>query len=123
MHGASGLLADGIEEVHITDLEGLGSSYRMKGYFTLKVEGRERPLKISFDGVAFGGNYGGHNVNVNLSEEGREILIAGTNNSNVDQIEELLSEIQRRLLNNEMVVDYDTIKPEEKEDLGTLTGI
>ena len=87
----------------------------MKGYFSLKSNSSQR---ISFEGVAFGGNYGGHNVNVNLTEEGKESLVK--DNPSESEIEDLLSEVQRRLLNNEMIVEYDSIKPEEREDVSGL---
>jgi hypothetical protein len=108
------LIVDDLEEVHLTALEGLGSSYRMKGFFTLKDPSREE-IKISFEGVAFGGNYGGHNVNVNISPEDRERLIREKKCADAE-LEELLSEVQRKLLNNEMIVEYENIKPEEHSD-------
>ncbi len=57
----------------------------MKGYFSLKSD--QSSLKVSFEGVAFGGNYGGHNVNVNLTEEGKESLMNDASPSQ-DEIEE-----------------------------------
>ena len=108
------MIVDDLEEVHLTALEGLGSSYRMKGFFTLK-DSQRGEIKIPFEGVAFGGNYGGHNVNVNISSEDREILIKEKISTEKD-IEELLSEVQRKLLNNEMIVEYENIKPEEHSD-------
>jgi len=107
------LLVDDLEQVYLTSLEGLGSSYRMKGYFTLKSVS-QGTIKVEFEGVAFGGNYGGHNVNVNLKEEEKRLLATMASET---QIEELLTEIQRRLLNNEMIVEYGSIKPEEPGDL------
>jgi hypothetical protein len=115
------VLADEIDQVYLTSLEGLGSSYRMKGYFTLR-NGKPDEFKIEFEGVAFGGNYGGHNVNVTLTDQDRELLIKSFN-SNIQEIEDLLSEIQRRLLNNEMIVEYDSIKPETPENVDGLGGI
>ena len=91
----------------------------MKGYFTMQTKSGEA-VKVPFEGVAFGGNYGGHNVNVNISDEERSLLSRDVEDSNAEQIEDLLSEIQRRLLNNEMIVDYDKIKPEEHENLDGL---
>jgi hypothetical protein len=110
------VLVDDLEQVYITSLEGLGSSYRMKGYFTMKLNHAE-PMKILFDGVAFGGNYGGHNVNVSISEDEKQLLLKEGNDASEEQLEELLTEIQRRLLNNEMIVEYDSIKPEKEENL------
>jgi hypothetical protein len=110
------VLSDDLEQVYLTSLEGLGSSYRMKGYFTLRSNSEEN-LKISFEGVAFGGNYGGHNVSVSISEEEKGVLRKRENDPGEAQIEELLTEVQRRLLNNEMIVEYDSIKPEEPGDL------
>jgi hypothetical protein len=107
------LLVDDLEQVYLTSLEGLGSSYRMKGYFTLN-SASQSTMKVAFEGVAFGGNYGGHNVNVNLAEEEKQLLAKMASET---QIEELLTEIQRRLLNNEMIVEYGSIKPEEPGDL------
>jgi hypothetical protein len=103
-----------IEEVHLTALEGLGSSYRMKGFFTLK-DSEGGVLKINFEGVAFGGNYGGHNVNVNISPEDRESLIRLRKSTDAE-LEDMLSEVQRKLLNNELIVEYENIKPEEHSD-------
>src|SRR5437588_7467760 len=99
------MLVDDLEEVHLTALEGLGSSYRMKGFFTLK-DAMEGELKMAFEGVAFGGNYGGHNVNVNLSSEDRASLILKKKCTDAE-LEDLLSEVQRKLLNNELIVEYE----------------
>jgi hypothetical protein len=110
------VLTDDLEQVYLTSLEGLGSSYRMKGYFTLK-SNSERNTKIFFEGVAFGGNYGGHNVSVSITEEEKQALLKTENNTSEVQIEDLLTEVQRRLLNNEMIVEYGSIKPEEPGDL------
>ena len=107
------MLVDDLEQVYLTSLEGLGSSYRMKGYFTLK-SASQSAMKVDFEGVAFGGNYGGHNVNISLADEDKQLLAAVAPEA---QIEELLTEIQRRLLNNEMIVEYGSIKPEEPGDL------
>jgi hypothetical protein len=107
------LLVDDLEQVYLTSLEGLGSSYRMRGYFILKSASRGT-TKVAFEGVAFGGNYGGHNVNVSLAEEEKRTLAAVASET---QIEEILTEIQRRLLNNEMIVEYGSIKLEEPGDL------
>jgi hypothetical protein len=114
------LLVEELQDVYVNWLEGLGSSYRMKGYFVLQLpEGQS--MKIAFEGVAFGGNYGGHNVSVNISEESAQ-LIKNKDNPTEQQIEDLITEVQRRLLNNEMIVDYDSIKPEEHntDGLGAL---
>jgi hypothetical protein len=104
-------LVEELQEVYINWLEGLGSSYRMKGYFVLKhPEGQS--LKITFEGVAFGGNYGGHNVSVNISDDDVK-MIKSRDNPTEQQIEDLITEVQRRLLNNEMIVEYESIKQEE----------
>ena len=116
------MLVEDLEQVYITSLEGLGSSYRMKGYFTMKLNHAE-PLKILFDGVAFGGNYGGHNVSVSISEDEKQLLLKKDNNVSDEQLEELLTEIQRRLLNNEMIVVYDSIKPERQEGFDNFSKI
>ncbi|MDA4130653.1 MAG: hypothetical protein OK457_07770 [Thaumarchaeota archaeon] len=108
------MLVQELEEVHITWLEGLGSSYRMKGFFTLK-DPQKGEQKFNFEGVAFGGNYGGHNVNVSLSEEEKRALL-DEKKSTEEELEELLSEVQRRMLNNEMIVEYENIKPETQPD-------
>jgi len=110
------MLVDRLEQVYLTSLEGLGSSYRMKGYFTLGSTFGST-TKVSFEGVAFGGNYGGHNVSVNISDEDKMAISSGASS---DEIEDLMSEIQRRLLNNEMIVDYDNIKPETHENVDGL---
>jgi len=110
------VLIDDLEQVYLTSLEGLGSSYRIKGYFTLRFSSEEN-LKIPFEGVAFGGNYGGHNVNIIISDEEKRELMKRENDSDECHIEALLTEVQRRLLNNEMIVEYDSLKPEESGDL------
>lgn len=110
-------LEDLVDDVHLTSLEGLGSAYRMKGYFILKLD-KQPPLKINFDGVAFGGNYGGHNVSLNVSEEDKQMILRLVTGSNGTEVEDLITEVQRRLLNNEMVVDYDALRPESQEASG-----
>jgi len=115
----SAMLDKFLEDVHVTSLEGLGSSYRLKGYFILKPNNHP-PLKINFDGVAFGGNYGGHNVSLNISSEDKDSITRNVGGTDQQQIEDLISEIQRRLLNNEMIVDYDAIKPENRDVTDSL---
>lgn len=95
-------------EVHVTWLEGLGASYRIKGYFILDTKKNQ---KFEFAAVAFGGNYGGHNVNVQIDDAARRSLI-DSNNMSDEQVEDLMSEVQRKMLNNEMVVEYDKLKAE-----------
>ena len=114
-----------VEEVRITSLAGLGASYRIAGRFRLR-PGKKPPdfgsVTINFKGVAFGGHYGGHNVNVELSGSARKKLI-GTLGYTEQEVEELLSEVQRRLLNGEMVVEYSKLDSgREKDDnpLGNL---
>lgn len=96
-------------EVHVTWLEGLGASYRIKGYFILNPEKTRK--QFEFVAVAFGGNYGGHNVNVQIDDNVKKSLI-DSNNMSEKQVEDLISEVQRRMLNNEMIVEYDKLKPE-----------
>jgi hypothetical protein len=103
-----------IEQVYLVSLEGLGSSYRLKGYFTLK--SKNELLKVPFEGVAFGGNYGGHNVNVTIENAERSSIESSGVTS--EEIEELLTEVQRRLLNNEMIVDYSEIKRDDQSNHG-----
>jgi hypothetical protein len=107
------LLVDDLGEVHLVALEGLGSSYRMKGFFTIHWKGVE--LKVNYEGVAFGGNYGGHNVSVNINDPEKKMLREKFATRDTE-LEELLSEVQRRLLNNEMIVEYESIKPQEQGD-------
>ena len=76
--------------------------------------------KINFKGVAFGWHYGGHNVSVELSQKARKTILASTGSTEAE-IEELISEIQRRLLNGDMVVEYDKLKPESHDSLGSIT--
>lgn len=109
------MLSERLAQVYLTSLEGLGSSYRMKGYFTLKSSSGD--ANFGFEGVAFGGNYGGHNVSINLEEDERS-RISVEAGGNEAEIEDLLSEIQRRLLNNEMVVEYEGIKQEKHDEIG-----
>jgi len=114
------LLVEDLGQVYVNWLEGLGSSYRMKGYFVLqKPEGQS--LKIAFEGVAFGGNYGGHNVSVSIADEELK-LIKTRDNPTEQDIDNLITEVQRRLLNNEMIVEYDSIKPEvhDNDGLGSI---
>ncbi|MGH2639224.1 MAG: hypothetical protein ACRDF4_08110 [Rhabdochlamydiaceae bacterium] len=109
------MLADDLDEVHVTSLEGLSASYRMKGFFTIRSS--SEVLKVEYSGVAFGGNYGGHNVNVEITEEARESIME-TKHCSAEEIEELITEVQRRMLNNELIVEYDKLKPEtETQDL------
>lgn len=108
------LIAEDLEEVHITWLEGVGASYRMKGFFTIKSQNKSN-LKINFSGVAFGGNYGGHNINVQISGAARKNILKAKNCS-LEDIENLIAEVQRKMLNNEMIVEYDKIKPESSRD-------
>jgi hypothetical protein len=117
------LLVDLLNNVYITSLDGLGSSYRMKGYFTLALESGQHQDEIAFEGVAFGGAYGGHNVSVSIDDDEKRKLARFSQDGGEQEIEELLTEIQRRLLNNEMIVDYDKIKPGDQEDLGNLDKI
>ena len=78
-------------------------------------------LKIEFNAVAFGGNYGGHNVNVQISEQMIAELMK-TKKCSAEQVEELISEVQRRMLNNEMIVEYDKLKPatDDSDPLGNI---
>jgi transcription initiation factor IIF auxiliary subunit len=113
-------LVQNLGEVHVIWLEGLGASYRIKGYFVFLADNQEEH-KIEFDAVAFGGNYGGHNINVQISEASRNELMR-TNSSTSEEVEELISEVQRKMLNNEMIVEFDKLKPENdgKDPLGNL---
>jgi hypothetical protein len=108
------VISDQLDEVHVTSIEGVGSSYRMSGFFTLRSKTRSS-VQIEFSGVAFGGNYGGHNVSVEISDEAKTALIASTG-STAEEIEDLLSEVQRKMLNNEIIVEFDKIKPPEEKD-------
>lgn len=105
-------------EVHVTWLEGLGASYRIKGFFEVKTSGEEE-VKIEFDAVAFGGNYGGHNISVQISNAMKESLVQKTSCA-VGEVEDLISEVQRKMLNNEMIVEYDKLKPDNPDPLGKL---
>ncbi|MHB8565973.1 MAG: hypothetical protein ACYC7D_02965 [Nitrososphaerales archaeon] len=109
---------DEIKEVHVISLAGLGASYRMIGYFSLEtMEGKI--VKINFKGLAFGGHYGGHNVNVQISPKAKKNIIAARSCSALE-VDSILAEVQRRMLNGEMIVEYDKIKPENPEPLGNL---
>ncbi len=94
----------------MTWLEGLGAAYRIQGFFIVSLLDATE-MKVEFNAFAFGGNYGGHNVNVQISEEMRNELIK-TKSCTAEEVEELISEVQRRMLNNEMIVEYDKLKPE-----------
>jgi hypothetical protein len=102
-----------IGEIHIETLEGLGASYRMTGYFMLNSEADV--LKVSFNGVAFGGHYGGHNVSIEISLEFKERLMEMPNIKSQESLDALLSEVQRRILTGDMTVDFETIKNEEEQ--------
>ena len=65
------MLVEDLEEVHVTCAGGARFLVQDEGFFTLK-NSNIGDLKIPFEGVAFGGNFGGHNVNVNLPEDDRE---------------------------------------------------
>ncbi len=98
----------------MTWLEGLGASYRIKGFFALRSDSGIES-RIEFEAVAFGGNYGGHNVNVKVVDSVTDELLR-TRNCTESDIDELISEVQRKLLNNEMIVEYDKLKPEAPDD-------
>ena len=114
------VLTNDLEDVHVTSLEGMSSSYRMKGYFRLK-SANGKLLRVNFKGVAFGGHYGGHNVSIEISSKARKSIFDSTKASDAE-IEDLISEIQRRLLNGDMVVEYDKLKPESQDSFGNITA-
>ncbi len=89
----------------------------MKGYFRLE---QERPLRINFKGIAFGGVYGGHNVNIEISQAAKKKLASSGLDS--DGIEELLVEVQRRIMGDDMIVEFDKIKPEQTDALGNISA-
>ena len=91
----------------------------MSGFFKIQSEGKL--LKINFKGVAFGGHYGGHNVNIEISPRARQKIMALRRFQNDKAIDEILSEVQRRLLNGEMVVEFQKLKPEAGDALGGFT--
>ncbi len=99
---------DELGEIHIRSLEGVGASYRIKGYFELKVNGIFK--RINFKGVAFGGHYGGHNVNVELSPRIMKTLRTLSSFKEKNQVDDLLSEVQRRILNGEMKVEFERLQ-------------
>jgi hypothetical protein len=110
-------LVEQLHEIHVTSLDGLGASYRITGYFTVRSD-REKESRIDFNAVAFGGNYGGHNVNVQITESAVNELRQGDKFSEMD-VDTLIVEVQRRMLNNEMIVEYDQLKPQtENGDFG-----
>ncbi|MDG7001066.1 MAG: hypothetical protein JRN15_18385 [Nitrososphaerota archaeon] len=113
------VLVNDLEDVHVTSLEGLSSSYRMKGYFRLK-SANGKLLRINYKGVAFGGHYGGHNVSVEITSKAKESILGSTKSSE-SELEDLIAEIQRRLLNGDMVVEYNKLKPESQDPLGNIT--
>ncbi len=99
-------------EIHIQDLEGLGASYRVQGYFELKLNSEQGLRKFPFTGVAFGGHYGGHNINIELSPEDTKTIQADSDFHTQAELDTLLSEVQRRILNGDMVVEFDKLKQE-----------
>jgi hypothetical protein len=78
----------------------------MKGFFKVKIDGSQK--RVNFKGVAFGGHYGGHNVSIEVSPVALKNLEAFLKDK--DRIEELLSEVQRRILNGEMTVEFNKLK-------------
>ena len=107
-----------LKDIHVTWLSGLGSSYRMKGFFRLFLENKVQ--KINYKGVAFGGIYGGHNVSVEISKlKKKKLKAAGLNDQ---EIEELLTEVQKRIMQGDMVVEFEKIKPEQTDTLGNISG-
>jgi hypothetical protein len=78
----------------------------MKGFFKLDLDGIMS--RVNFRGVAFGGHYGGHNVNIEISSVAKKKLSKFFNSP--EEIEELLTEVQRRILNGEMIVEFDRLK-------------
>lgn len=95
-------------EIHILSLEGLGASYRLTGFFELRADNKKR--KINFKGVAFGGHYGGHNVNIEISPRAARYIHSIKGYKEKKKFEELLSEVQRRILNGEMIVEFDKLR-------------
>ena len=79
----------------------------------LKAENSE--LKIDFNGVAFGGHYGGHNVNIEISDSFKEQLNRLPGLDSQEGLDTLLAEVQRRILNSQMTVDFDTIHNDEEQ--------
>ena len=109
---------DEVKEVHVNTLTGLGASYQMKGFFFLEDKGAKL-LKINFKGLAFGGHYGGHNVNIQVSSAARK-TIQRARDYTESQVDEILAEVQRKMLNGEMIVEYEKLKPDNQEPLGNL---
>jgi hypothetical protein len=101
-----------IGEIHIQSLEGLGASYRMTGFFSLKADPKD--LKVDFNGVAFGGHYGGHNVNIEISDGLKEKIMSLPELNSQESVDAVLSEVQRRILTGDMTVDFETIRNEEE---------
>lgn len=91
----------------------------MAGFFKLKSEAKV--LKINFKGVAFGGHYGGHNVSVEISARAKQKIMELKKFQNDRAIDEILTEVQRRLLNGEMVVEFQKLKQEGTDALGNMT--
>src|SRR5579875_4033824 len=98
---------DKVDEIHLQSLMGLGSSYQMKGYFILK--SKNKSIKINFKGIAFGGHYGGHNVSIQVSAQARKNIVATGQFKDDADIDNLLSEVQRRILNGDMIVEFKNI--------------
>ena len=107
-----------ILEVHVTSLAGLGASYRMLGFFYLK-PAQEKRIRINFKGFAFGGHYGGHNVSIQISPKARKNIIDALSGSDSD-VDGVLAEVQRRMMNNEMIVEFEKIRPETPESVDNL---
>lgn len=110
---------DKIGEIYVRSLEGLGASYRLKGIFELK-EKDGSVKRINFKGVAFGGHYGGHNVSIEVSAKARKVLQNAMSSEDEQIFEDLFSEIQRRLLNGEMKVDFQRLRRQDKASTEVL---
>jgi hypothetical protein len=112
-----------VEEIHLTSLSGIGASYRLKGYFKIRSAGAPASkLRVSFKGIAFGGLYGGHNVNLELSPKARRAALKVLSAGDEKALEDLISEVQRKIMQGDMVVDFEKIKPDSTDLLGNVTG-
>jgi hypothetical protein len=96
-------------EVHLDDLKGLGTAYKIAGYAKM-----EQHI-LRFTGIVFGGHYGGHNVSVRFTKAAKRILTnkMGLNKHGITDFE---AEVQRRILEGKMIVHYERLSPDLPTD-------
>jgi hypothetical protein len=95
-------------EIHLDSLKGLGAAYRIGGYVILGNK------SLRFNGIVFGGHYGGHNVNIKFTRAVKTELAKMAYNRKM--VIDLETEIQRRILQGDMRVHHEKLKPDAPVD-------